>query len=244
MDLDDAAVGRVLGRREALAALGASGLVLLAYRWLPAPLLAAQARRPGCVVRPEQTEGPYFVDGVLDRSDIRSDPKTGEVKPGAPLVLTLAVSSLRDQACAPLPGAHVDLWQCDAEGVYSGVHDPHFDTTGQHWLRGYQITDGKGEARFRTIYPGWYPGRAVHIHFKVRTDPAADRGHEFTSQLYFEDALTTRVHRGPPYASRAGRRAMNADDRIFARGGDQLLLTPERAADGWAARFEVALQTS
>jgi protocatechuate 3,4-dioxygenase beta subunit len=244
MDLDDLPVGRVLGRREALAALGAAGLALVADRWLPTSLLSAQTPRvPGCVVRPEQTEGPYFVDGMLDRSDIRSDPATREVKPGTPLVLTLAISSLRGDACTPLPGAHVDIWHCDALGVYSGVKDPHFDTTGHHYLRGYQITDAKGEARFRTIYPGWYSGRAVHIHFKVRTDPAAERGHGFTSQLYFDDALTTRVQRASPYAGKTGRRTMNAEDEIFPNGGDQLVLAPERSGDGWAARFGLALQT-
>jgi protocatechuate 3,4-dioxygenase beta subunit len=244
MDLDDAPVGRVLGRRETLAALGASGLALLAHRWLPAPLLATHSRVPGCVVRPEQVEGPYFVDGMLDRSDIRSDPETGEMRPGTPLLLTLAVSSLRDRACAPLPGGHVDIWHCDAQGVYSGVKDPHFDTTRHHYLRGYQLTDGKGEVRFQTIYPGWYPGRAVHIHFKVRSDPRAGRGHEFTSQLYFDDALTTRVHRSPPYSSKTGQRALNREDEIFANGGDQLVLAPERSGDGWSARFEVALETT
>jgi protocatechuate 3,4-dioxygenase beta subunit len=188
-------------------------------------------------------EGPYFVDGMLDRSDIRADPDTGEVKAGTPLRLTLAVSTVRDRACTPLAGAHVDVWHCDALGVYSGVKDPHFDTTGHHYLRGWQRTDEKGEARFRTIYPGWYPGRAVHIHFKVRTDPSAERGHVFTSQLYFDDALTSRVHQAPPYSSKGGRRSMNADDEIFVGGGDQLVLAPERSGDGWAARFSVALQS-
>ena len=116
-------------------------------------------------------EGPYFVAGMLDRSDIRADPDTGEVKAGTPSLLTLAVSTVRDRACTPLAGAHVDVWHCDALGVYSGVKDPQFDTTGHHYLRGWQRTDEKGEARFRTIYPGWYPGLGVHIHFKVRTDP-------------------------------------------------------------------------
>jgi protocatechuate 3,4-dioxygenase beta subunit len=137
---------------------------------------------------------------------------------------------------------HVDIWHCDALGVYSGVKDPHFDTTGHHYLRGWQRTDRNGEARFRTIYPGWYPGRSVHIHFKLRSDPDAGRGQVFTSQLYFDDALTTRVHRAPPYSSKDGRRAMNADDEIYANGGDQLMLAPERSGDGWAARFEVAMQ--
>jgi len=105
MDQDDLPVGRVLDRRETLSALGASGLALLADRWLPGWYRVVPARRaPGCVVRPEQMEGPYFVDGMLDRSDIRADPATGEVKPGTPLLLTLAVSTLRDKACAPLAG--------------------------------------------------------------------------------------------------------------------------------------------
>jgi protocatechuate 3,4-dioxygenase beta subunit len=186
-------------------------------------------------------EGPYFVDGMLDRSDIRADPDNGQVMPGTPLLLTLAVSTVRDNACTPLAGAHVDVWHCDALGVYSGVKDPHFDTVGHHYLRGWQRTDKKGEARFRTIYPGWYPGRSVHIHFKVRTDPDAERGQVFTSQLYFDDALTTRVHQAQAY-TKAGRRAMNADDEIYANGGDQLMLAPERAGDGWVARFDVAMQ--
>lgn len=242
MRSDDVPVGRVLTRREALAVLGASGLVFLGSA-RRSPAWATQGRpAPACVVRPEQTEGPYFVDGKLERSDIRSDPATGVVKEGTPLALVIAVSRLAQGSCAPLAGAHVDVWHCDAAGVYSGVEDPGFDTVGQLFLRGYQITDAAGEARFQTIYPGWYQGRTVHIHFKIRTDPGATRGLEFTSQLYFDDALTTRVHSRMPYAARGGRRDLNSDDRIFARGGDQLMLVPTAAKDGYAARFDIGLQ--
>jgi protocatechuate 3,4-dioxygenase beta subunit len=245
MHSDDAPVGRVLSRREALAVLGASGFVLLAGGPHLGRAWAEPLRRvPACVARPEQTAGPYFVDEMLRRSDIRSDPGTRVVKDGTPLDLTLVVSALRAGSCVPLAGAHVDVWHCDAAGVYSGVEDPGFNTVGQSFLRGYQLTDDAGEARFRTIYPGWYAGRAVHIHFKIRTDPGAQRGREFTSQLYFDDALTTRVHSRMPYAAKRGRerRDRNADDRIFARGGDQLLLAPKASGDGYAARFEVGLQ--
>jgi protocatechuate 3,4-dioxygenase beta subunit len=124
------------------------------------------------------------------------------------------------------------------------VEDPKFNTVGERFLRGYQITDRNGEARFQTIYPGWYPTRTVHIHFKIRTDPGAARGSVFTSQLYFDDALTTQVHARAPYAARGERQVRNADDRIFARGGDQLMLAPTVAGDGYAAKFTVALQTS
>ena len=243
MDRDDSPIGRVLSRREALNVLGASGVALFAGGTHQARAWTESRRRvPACVARPEQTAGPYFVDAKLNRSDIRSDPASGVLKDGTPLVLTLVVSGLRAGSCAPLTGAHVDVWHCDAAGVYSGVEDPGFNTVGQSFLRGYQLTDEAGEARFRTIYPGWYPGRAVHIHFKIRTDPGRARGHEFTSQLYFDDALTSRVYSRMPYAASTGRRDRNEDDRIFAHGGDQLLLSPRATGDGYEARFEVGLQ--
>ncbi len=243
MDSDDSPVGRVLSRREALTVLGASGLVLLGGDARQLRAWTSPSRRvPACVARPEQTEGPYFVDEMLKRSDIRSDPGNGAVKDGAPLAVTLAVAGLRAGTCEPLVGAHVDIWHCDAAGIYSGVKDPGFNTVGQSFLRGYQLTDKAGEARFQTIYPGWYSGRTVHIHFKIRTDPGAARGHEFTSQLYFDDALTSKVFSRMPYAGKKGRRDRNEDDEIFSRGGDQLMLAPSAAGDGYAATFDIGLQ--
>jgi protocatechuate 3,4-dioxygenase beta subunit len=244
MNNDDSPVGRILTRRETLALLGVSGYALLSGG-MPPRLGTAPRRRPdpGCIVRPEQTEGPYFVDEKLNRSDIRSDPATGVPREGTPLSLVMAVSSVGAGACTPVARAHVDIWHCDADGVYSDVRDPGFDTVGQRFLRGYQLTNAAGEARFRTIYPGWYQGRTVHIHFKIRTDPGSGRGHEFTSQLYFDDGLTTRVHGRPPYAARGQRRDRNADDRIFRRGGEQLILDPTPDGDGYIARFAIGLQT-
>jgi protocatechuate 3,4-dioxygenase beta subunit len=243
MDNDDAPIGRVLTRREALLFLGASGAALLTGSGFAHGLSAAGAALPpSCVARPEQTEGPYFVDERLNRSDIRADPPDGTPKPGIPLVLALTVSSLRGGTCRPLPGAQIDVWHCDAEGVYSDVTDPRFRTVGRKFLRGYQVTDAGGTARFTTIYPGWYQGRTVHIHFKVRTAPAASPGHTFTSQLYFDDALTDRVLARAPYAGRGPRSTRNPDDRIFVRGGEQLTLDPRPTRDGYAASFAVGLQ--
>ena len=187
-------------------------------------------------------EGPYFVDERLNRSDIRSDPTDRRVRPGTPLALTLRVSRLGAGDCQPLPGAQVDIWHCDALGVYSDVRDPGFNTIGQKFLRGYQVTDARGEARFVTVYPGWYAGRTVHIHFKIRTAPVAQRSFEFTSQLYFDDMLTDRVHADPPYAATGPRTARNQHDWIFRRGGDQLMLAPTTVADGYAAAFAIGLQ--
>lgn len=212
----------------------------------PAAPMPATATPPACVVRPRQTEGPYFVDDKLRRSDIRPDPSDGSVKPGAPLSLTFRVARIDGRACAPLRGAVVDVWQCDAVGVYSGVRDFNglFDTRGKQFLRGFQVTDADGTARFLTIYPGWYPGRTVHIHFKIRPDPAARQGHEFTSQLYFDDAVTDRVHAQAPYAGRGPRRMRNAADGIFRNGGEQLILRLEPDAQGYAGMFDIGLRMS
>ena len=210
-----------------MALVGLAGAGLLAGRTAASPL---------CVVRPQQTEGPYFIEEKLDRSDIRSDPASGEVRPGVALQLVFNVSALRGGSCAPLGGASVDVWHCDALGAYS-------DGT-RKFLRGYQVTDGAGAARFTTIYPGWYPGRAVHVHFKVRTDPAVVRGQEFTSQIYFDEAVTDQVYAVQPYARRGQRRPRNDSDGPFREGGRQLLVAPTRTGQGYAATFDLALASS
>jgi len=157
--------------------------------------------------------------------------------------LTVALSRVGgDGQCQPLSGAQVDIWHCDALGVYSDVKDPSFSTIGSKFLRGYQMTDAQGEARFSTIYPGWYEGRTVHIHLKVRAPVEGGRAYEFTSQMYFDDAVSDRIHAGPPYRTKGIRTARNRDDRIFRRGGDQLMLAPTENADGYAAVFPVGLK--
>ncbi len=243
MQRDEVVVGPLITRREALALIGASSAALLTG-W-PGPEGAAAARDgllPSCVVRPEQTEGPYFVDERLDRSDIRSDPGGGAVKAGVPLRLAIKVSRIDGSRCTPLAGASVDLWHCDALGVYSDVENPGFNTIGQKFLRGFQRTDPAGTAQFTTIYPGWYHGRTVHVHFKIRTRPYSGPGDQFTSQLYFDDALTDRVHALAPYARKGRRTVRNRDDGIFAHGGQRLVLELTETGQGYAARFDIGLQ--
>lgn len=243
-----------LTRREVLRLSGAASAALLVgcspgssgpswWRRLWAGKPAASV--PPCIVRPDQTEGPYFVDERLNRSDIRSDPSDGSVKDGVSLQLAFRVSELRDTACTPLSGAMVDIWHCDALGVYSDVKDmdDRFDTSGKKFLRGYQTTDPNGAARFLTIYPGWYEGRAVHIHFKIRTQPESRRGYEFTSQMYFDDALTEQVLARTPYATKGGGWLRNERDGIFRRdGGEQLMLPVTAVGAGYAGTFEIGLQ--
>ena len=233
---DDRPVGRLLGRREALVLLAASGLTLLAR---PRVAQAATGALPSCVARPQQTSGPFFVEEALDRSDIRSDPASGAASPGVPLRLTFRVSRLDGSGCAPLSGATVHVWQCDASGRYSDIREWGGSTAGQKFLRGYQTTDIAGMTAFTTIYPGWYEGRAVHVHFKIRT--ASKR--EFTSQLYFDDALSDRVFANAAYPPGAAARRMRNDrDGLFRTNGKQLLLDAREEAEGVVATFDIGLE--
>ena len=224
-------------RRAALRALGGVTVALASHA-----TAQTAAVRPACVLTPAQTEGPYFVDQQLERSDVRSDPVSGAVKPGTPLTLSLTVLRLDGTRCTPVPRAIVDIWHCDAAGIYSGADDMRFDTRGAKFLRGFQVADSEGHVRFTTIYPGAYPGRAVHIHFKVRAQ-AAGRDEEFTSQLYFDDALTDRVHAAAPYAGPA-RRTRNPQDGLYRRGGRELTLDVTPASGGYSAAYDVGIRAA
>jgi len=244
-------IARNLNRRELLSFMGTAAVVALAG-CEPGPVVPRWLRRlfsrklsvsamPPCIVRPEQTEGPYFVDERLNRSDIRSDPSDGSVKEGVPLQLALRVHEIRGKGCLPLAGAMVDIWHCDARGVYSDVRERFFDTRRKKFLRGYQTTDADGAVRFQTIYPGWYPGRTVHIHFKIRTNPEARRGYEFTSQIYFDDALTDQIHVQAPYSPTGRGRIRNQEDGIFQDGGEELMLPLTPQSPGYAGTFDIGL---
>ena len=186
-----------------------------------------------CVLTAALTEGPYFVDELLNRSDIRTDPVTGAVSTGIPLALTFNVSRVANSACTPLTGAYLDVWHCDATGTYSDV-----SRSSRKFLRGYQITDANGVAAFTTIYPGWYSGRAVHIHFKLRLFAGSTKTYEFTSQFFFDDSLTDSVYTQSPYSSRGSRDLRNTSDGIYNslsttdRAG--LTLQTSKTTDGYA----------
>ena len=237
---DDRPIGEVLTRRAAVKLLSAGGTAsMLAFAGIfPTARSTSQQNRanPACVVRPEMTEGPYFVDTQLNRADIR------DLKVGRALALAMTVIDATGGQCRPLSGAMVDVWQCDAKGVYSGVSDPMqgFETRNEKFLRGYQTTDSNGIARFTTIYPGWYPGRTVHIHFKVRAQAPAG-AYEFTSQWYFDEGLNERILASDDYARPGRRDTLNAKDSIFRNGGDQLLLAPTPSANGLSASYVLGL---
>lgn len=215
-----------IDRRRVLEGLGALTLAGYGERCLGA-LGAGASDTSGsaalsCVVTPTATEGPYFVDRALKRSDLTSGTRAPAVIDGLPLALSVQVYRVSDTGCAPLVGAQVDLWHADAAGAYSDLAPE--GTVGERYLRGYQLTDEAGAARFTTIYPGWYRGRTPHIHFKVRGE-----GFEFTSQWYFDDAISDQVFAAAPYSRRGKRTRRNDSDYLFDR---RLLLALRQNAAG------------
>jgi protocatechuate 3,4-dioxygenase beta subunit len=258
MDNDDKQVGQILSRRDVLKILGLGGAATILASCAPeivqtlsptavptnisvtqavatelSTASATSTAVPMCVVRPELTEGPYFVDEMLNRSDIRENTSDGAISEGAPLEITFNVTQVGANGCVPLPNAQVDIWHCDAYGVYSDVQN----AVGKTFLRGYQMTDANGVAKFTTVYPGWYQGRAVHIHFKIRVD-----NQEFTSQLFFDDALTDEVYLQEPYAQKGTRNMLNTQDNIFNDGGSQLVLSVIPNGAGYASAFDIGMQ--
>ncbi len=209
---------------------------------------AAQAGRPPeCVLSPEAIEGPYYIDRDLVRSDLVEDQR------GVPLSLRLTV--LNASSCTPVEGAVVDIWHCNARGYYSGhldldpnqapMPDPHVDPTdGSTFLRGTQITDVRGVVEFRTIFPGWYFGRAIHIHAMLHA--GGKRVH--TGQLYFPEEDTAKVMRLDPYADRPAQpqRTTNDADFIYQQeGGTQstFRLKPHgpHTEDGYSASMTLGV---
>ncbi|HEX6356184.1 twin-arginine translocation pathway signal protein [Actinophytocola sp.] len=243
---DDEPVGRVLGRRQALAILGMSGMALTVAGVGVAGAASASsttnADTVDIVVKPEMTEGPYFVDENLNRSDIRVDTSDGSVVDGTALRLNLRIMSVASTGAVPIKGAQVDVWHCDAFGVYSDVAAE--GTVGKKYLRGYQLTNGDGKVQFLTILPGWYQGRAIHIHVKVRTTGTDGNPYEFTSQLFFTEEFKTAYLATQPYASKGTPDTTNSTDMWYATGGDQMVLSPKTTDEGLKADFTIGMDLS
>ena len=196
---------------------------------------AALASAVACTtLTPEETQGPFWVDERLNRSDVRPDSETGAVQAGIPLTLTI---NLQDAgaSCTPQANAAVDIWHANAQGAYSDVSGSgNPNNLGVDWLRGYQVSDANGSVTFTTIMPGWYVSRTIHIHFRIRTSS----GINFTSQLYFDESVATGYVSTPNY-TKSGTRTTNGTDQLY----DGALLVPLTGsnADGYAGTFTVNL---
>ena len=173
-----------------------------------------------CVLTPEATEGPFFVDEQLNRSDLLEGETDPAVLSGYPLSVDLAVYGVRGATCQPLVGAVVDIWQANVDGLYSDEPSNFVQTTetlGKKYLRALQITGDSGLVTFKTIYPGWYFTRTIHIHVKVRIfSMAGDKTFEANAQLYFSNAMNDAVLALPAYAARGPRSIpLNTNDQVY-----------------------------
>jgi len=181
-----------------------------------------------CVLAPEQTEGPYYVDDAAVRRNVT------EGRPGAALTLRLTV--VNASSCKPIKGAAVEIWHCDAGGIYSATGAE----ADERFLRGIQRTDAKGLALFRTLYPGWYQGRTVHIHTMVHIGGNVVH----TGQLYFPDSVTDTVYRRSPYNQRPNRTTRNVADSIYRNGGRRSTLKLARNGTAYVGSITMGVQRS
>jgi protocatechuate 3,4-dioxygenase beta subunit len=206
---------------------------------------------------PQQTEGPYFVGGTPNRSDIRSDPFDGSLQQGIPLHLVIHVYKINDKgnnsstptvSCMSFNRAQVDIWHANPQGLYSGISQ--IGTEGKAYLRGYQTTDNNGTVKFDTIYPGWYQGRAIHIHVMVRAfDGGSNETFHWTSQMYLNNSINEKVHTQIPYSKHGLPPMTNEQDGIYAgpstdklvqsNAGQHLMLNLTKDKQGYTGTFNI-----
>jgi protocatechuate 3,4-dioxygenase beta subunit len=235
-----------LSRRRMLGAAGAAGVGLLVAGRTPVSSVFAadEASAASCAsLTPVKTIGPYFVEEKLNRSNITTDPGTGVAVAGVPLVLKLALVD-EDSSCSAFAGAQVDIWHASPGGLYSDESVE--GTSGKQYLRGYQVSDANGLVQFTTVYPGWYSGRAVHIHVRIRTfDSSGAATYDFLSQLFFDDTLTDTVYTKAPYSSRGTRDTRNAGDNVYGSDGASLILDMHAdGSGGYVGSFTFGLSKS
>jgi protocatechuate 3,4-dioxygenase beta subunit len=236
--------GQLFSRAAALGLLGgAAGLLVGAAAAPASPGIASSA----CAVTPQGEIGPFFTDDSasgFNRSNVRSNLNGTSTQAGVPLTLTVRVYDTK-KACVPMPGVQVDLWHCNALGVYSD--EPGEGTASQTWLRGYQVTDSNGSVTFTTIFPGWYGGRTTHIHLRVRSKynsaSSTDEGKN-TTQLFFpEDAIRDVSTSVAPYRTRGVNLRTNDSDYVYrtqTKGKTELVLSGDPRS-GYAALVSIGL---
>ena len=226
---------RLLTRREAIGAVGAAGAAALAFGCGDSPTspsattttTSTTSTNATCAVTPTETAGPFPSLTDLFRSDIR------EGKSGALLTLTIHVVNINN-GCAAVSNANVEIWHVDAAGNYS----QYGSQVGATFLRGIQTTNGNGEVTFTTVYPGWYQGRATHIHAEVTMNGVSRK----VTQIAFPEAVNDAVHTSGVYASRGKNPMTNLADGIFADSlASELVVPTGGAASGYAVHFQVAI---
>jgi len=223
-----------MGRREALGAIGAAGAAIAigcgdsgSTPTSPTTTTTTNTGNTACAVTPTETVGPFPSLTDLFRSDIR------EGKSGTQLTLTIKVVN-SNSGCAPVPNANVEIWHVDAAGNYSQYGTEQAQT----FLRGIQTTNSNGEVTFTTIYPGWYQGRATHIHVEVTMSGRSVK----VTQIAFPESITNAVYGTGAYASRGSNPMSNTSDGIFADSlSAELTTLTGNVANGFATTFQVGV---
>ena len=161
-----------------------------------------------------------------------------EGKSGLPVTLALTVVNTRSN-CSPVGNAAVEIWQCDAEGHYSEYSQPGYNGGSETFLRGLQTTDANGKASFRTIYPGWYAGRATHIHVEVFVNRASVK----TTQIAFPENVSRQVYATGVYASHGQNSTTNASDNVFSDGTSyEIAALSGDTASGYTASLTIGIE--
>ena len=224
-----------IGRREAIVLIGAAGAAAVAGCGGDSPTAPSTetagttggSTNSACAVTPTETVGPFPSLTDLIRSDIR------EGKAGTPVTLTITVVNSGND-CSPVAGANVEIWQCDASGNYS----QYGTQSGQTYLRGIQVTDANGQVTFTTIYPGWYQGRATHIHAEIVRNGTSVK----VTQFAFPEATNAAVYGTGVYASRGTNPTANTRDSIFADSiNSELATVTGDPASGLSAAFRIGI---
>ena len=228
-----------ISRREAIEMLSAAaaGAVIACGDSPTSPTSTTTTATPttvtgaACAVSPSETIGPYPSLTDLIRSDIR------EGKSGTPVTLTISVVNVNSN-CAAVANAIVDIWQCDAEGHYSQYSQPGFNGTSQTFLRGIQTTDSSGRVTFTTIYPGWYQGRATHIHVEVTVTGQSVK----VTQIAFPETVTAAVYASGVYAAKGQNPTSNSGDMVFSDSlSSELATVTGDPTSGYSATFTVGV---
>jgi protocatechuate 3,4-dioxygenase beta subunit len=190
-----------------------------------------------CVEAASETRGPFpdMTGMANNQAFYRQDVREGRA--GLPLTLMLTIVNVRN-ACGPVSGAAVEIWQCDAAGWYSEYAQPGYNGTGQTFLRGLQVSNGSGQVTFTTIYPGWYQGRATHIHVDVIVNGARVK----STQIAFPEDVTRQVYATGVYASKGQNPTANANDNVFADGtSTELAVLSGDTSSGFTATLTIGV---
>ena len=221
----------ILGVAGAAATLGCGGSSDVAGASSTPTTTGGTGSSATCAVTPTETIGPYPSLTNFVRSDIR------EGKAGLPLKVTITVVNANN-ACSPVANAAVDIWHSDADGHYSEYAQAGYNGTGQTYLRGIQTTDASGQVTFTSIFPGWYSGRATHVHVEVKVNNAVVK----VTQFAFPESVNDAVYATGVYASRGPNRTANASDMVFADSlSSEMATVTGDPASGLNAAFTVVV---